>query len=159
MTSCRSKALVKTDVYVDTFQRNLVCFKHCIYSKLHVMKNCNTCRCSLKEQKLIKQGCTNFSDIFGSLIKIREASRATWRKFNTDGQQIFVETKYINYSPRLIGSRDLCTLVVKNACSTGVLPVKPIIRVAWIRKRVVTAEVIAGTGILEWKREKNMRIR
>jgi len=41
---------------------------------------------------------------------------------------------------------------MKNICNDR-LPVEPIVRVAWIREGVVTAEVIAGTGILKWKRE------
>jgi hypothetical protein len=41
-----------------------------------------------------------------------------------------------------------------NNTSTEFLPVKPIVRVAWIRERIVAAEVIACTGILEWKGEK-----
>jgi len=41
---------------------------------------------------------------------------------------------------------------MKNICNDR-LPVEPIVRVAWIREGVVTTEVIAGTGILKWKRE------
>jgi len=63
----------------------------------------------------------------------------------------------MKYSLRRTGTRDLCTPVMKNIC-IDLLPVEPIVRVAWIGERVVTAEVIACTGILEWKRKKNMSI-
>jgi hypothetical protein len=58
----------------------------------------------------------------------------------------------MKYLSQISGTRVSNTHVIKNICNDR-LPVEPIVRVAWIREGVITAEVIAGTGILKRKRE------